>query len=148
MKFASILAAAGLIAASVAASPVLADPGNGKGHGKAHARHAETRGHRDDRRDDRRHRTVHVADCPPGLAKKNPPCVPPGQARKHSVEYGSRVGDVLRTRDYVLIRDPRRYDLESRRGWDYYQDNNSVYRVDSNTRKILAVINLIDAFSN
>ena len=29
-----------------------------------------------------------------------------------------------------------------------YRDDDRIYRVDSNTRKILAVINLIDAFSN
>lgn len=27
--------------------------------------------------------TVDFAQCPPGLAKKNPPCVPPGQAKKY-----------------------------------------------------------------
>lgn len=142
MKFAPLLAAAGLIVASFAASPVMADPGNGKGHG----RHAGKHEQREGRGPERDIRVRHVSDCPPGLARKNPPCVPPGQAgRGHD---GIRVGDVLRTGDYVVLRDPRRYDLETRRGWDYYRDNNSIYRVDSYTRKILAVINLIDAFSN
>lgn len=155
MKLASIVTAAGLILATIGAVPAIADPGHGKGNGRGHARHAEARDHGDDRRDhrrayrdDRRDRIVHVVDCPPGLARKNPPCIPPGQARKHSHPYGNRVGDLLRLGDYAVIRDPRRYDLESRRGWDYYRDDDSIYRVDSNTRKILAVINLIDAFSN
>jgi hypothetical protein len=40
-----------------------------------------------------------IAGCPPGLAKKNPPCVPPGQARDHFFGYddprfwGLRLGD-------------------------------------------------------
>lgn len=145
MKLASIMTAAGLILATIGTAA--ADPGHGKGNGKGHPRHAEARD-RDDRRDDRRHRAVHVADCPPGLARKNPPCVPPGQARKRPDHHGTRIGDVLRLGDYAAIGDPRRYDLEPRRGWDYYRDDNSIYRVDSNTRKILAIINLIDAFSN
>ncbi|WP_041527605.1 hypothetical protein [Paracoccus aminophilus] len=134
-----ILALAGL---STSLSPAFADPGNGKGwknHGGQRAGHG-----RDDRRSPR---IGYRADCPPGLAKKNPPCMPPGQAKKYAPHYGSRVGDILRTRDYVVIRDPRRYDLERRRGWDYYRDDNQIYRVDSGTRKILAVLNLIDAFS-
>jgi hypothetical protein len=40
-----------------------------------------------------------VAGCPPGLAKKNPPCVPPGQVRNRYLRYdrpdfwGLRLGD-------------------------------------------------------
>lgn len=30
-----------------------------------------------------------IAGCPPGLAKKNPPCVPPGLARKDDYGFGS-----------------------------------------------------------
>jgi len=72
--------------AALAVTPALADK-DGQGHGK--------------RRDDDRDRVVQVErhhhhrddrvvlvdpgpprGCPPGLAKKNPPCVPPGQAKK------------------------------------------------------------------
>ncbi|MSU88240.1 hypothetical protein GE300_01245 [Rhodobacteraceae bacterium 2CG4] len=35
--------------------------------------------------------------CPPGLAKKNPPCVPPGQAKKRG--YVDRDDDRVRYRD-------------------------------------------------
>ncbi|WP_136653203.1 hypothetical protein [Paracoccus aeridis] len=152
MKRGSLVAAA-VLAASMAAMPALADPGHGNGHGngKGHG-HAsggkEKAGHV--RHDDGRGRghADHARTCPPGLAKKNPPCVPPGQARKHDDHHGTRVGDVLRVGDYAVIRDFDRYDLERRRGWDYYRDDDRVYRVDSDTRKILAVINLIDAFTN
>ena len=41
--------------------------------------------------------------CPPGLAKKDPACVPPGQARK-----GWHRGDYVGDRDYHRIRYPDR----------------------------------------
>ncbi|QRZ12681.1 hypothetical protein JWJ88_03535 [Paracoccus methylovorus] len=143
MKLAPTLAAIAVIAGTLGAAPAFSDPGrgNGKGH---QARHDEHRGdHRKPRPQAR-----YIADCPPGLAKKNPPCVPPGQARKHVARYGNRVGDILRTKDYIVVRDPRRYDLEARHGWNYYRDDDRIYRVDSETRKVLAVLNLIDAFAN
>jgi hypothetical protein len=100
-----------LIAATLAAGPVLADPpegkGKGKGKGKGRVEHVEYlhESARDDRRSQQRvtlapsagvyfadrHRVVirdyHGEDyrrgfCPPGLAKKNNGCMPPGQAKK------------------------------------------------------------------
>jgi hypothetical protein len=121
-----------MAAVAVAAVPVpsLADPG--RGPDKHRGNYGE--GYR--------------RDCPPGLAKKNPPCVPPGQARKSDDRYYPRVGDVLRVGDYVVIRDPRRLDLEPGDGWRYYREGDRAYRVDSETRKILSVIQLMDAFSD
>jgi hypothetical protein len=87
-------------------------------------------------------------NCPPGLAKKNPPCVPPGQAKKQAANYGYRVGDDLRVGDFIRIRDPWAYGLDTRSGWDYYRDDRQIYRIDSGTRRILAVLELIEAFSN
>lgn len=53
--------------------------------------------------------------CPPGLAKKNPPCVPPGQAKKgvttEEWRNGDRIGDVVRLDDLIFLDDYRRYDL-------------------------------------
>lgn len=85
-------------------------------------------------------------NCPPGLAKKNPPCVPPGQAKKHAMNYVYRVGDDLRVGDFIRIRDPWTYGLDTGSGWDYYRDDRQIYRIDSGTRRILAVIELIEAF--
>jgi len=138
MKLTTKLIAA-LVIATIGAAPVAADPGRGNGKGET-GRHHDERGPRDERRV----QTRYVADCPPGLAKKTPPCVPPGQVGKR---FGTRVGDTLRIGDYVLISDFDRYDLERRRGWSYYRDDDRIYRVDSGTRKILAVLNLIDAFT-
>lgn len=44
--------------------------------------------------------------CPPGLAKKSVPCVPPGQAKKWQV--GSRIPGTL---PWYEVRDWDRYDL-------------------------------------
>ncbi|WP_374299174.1 hypothetical protein [Paracoccus sp. (in: a-proteobacteria)] len=77
MKRVSIAPAAGLIFAMIGATPAAAEPGHDKGNGKGQPRHAEPRDHRDERRDGRRDRTVHVAHCPLGLARKDPSCIPP-----------------------------------------------------------------------
>lgn len=121
---------ASILVGALCATPALADPGRGPGHGKGHGHHAH-----------------HGAHCPPGLAKKNPSCTPPGHARKKA-HHLHRVGDTLRGGDYILVRDPGRYALDARPDWRYYRDNDRIYRVDSDTRKILAVLNLIDAFTN
>lgn len=79
--------------------------------------------------------------CPPGLARKNPPCVPPGQAGKG---YRLDRGDIL-DGDYDRIRDPWRYRLPpigSAEG--YYQNGRIVYRVDEDTRRVLDWIRLTD----
>lgn len=133
MRLASILAGAAVILSTAAGVPAAADPG--RGHGK----HDQGR-----HQYDLRPAPAHVANCPPGLARKNPPCVPPGHARKQ----GYHVGDIFRTGGHVVIRDPRRFDLEPRRGWSYYRDDSRIYRVDSDTRRVLAVLNLIGAFGN
>lgn len=66
--------------------------------GRGHAKHSAT------------------VNCPPGLAKKDPPCIPPGQAKKMVMPEGNaapvvlipsyHVGDILPD-DYVILADPR-----------------------------------------
>ncbi len=91
-----VLAAAG----TLFAAPALADPPPWAGHGKGDEQ-GEGRGHggpgKGGRvRFDDRHRVVvreyyterfHAGFCPPGLAKKNNGCLPPGQAKKWAVGY-------------------------------------------------------------
>lgn len=120
-----------LAGATAAALPAAADPGRGHGKEKGARHHVAQAGH-----------------CPPGLAKKDPPCVPPGQARQAERQQGTRVGEVLRIGDYRLIRDPSRYQLERRDGWRYYRDDSRAYRVDPGTNRILAVLELVNAFTN
>ena len=81
--------------------------------------------------------------CPPGLAKKTVPCVPPGQAKKarakapvYAPEY--RRGDVIRRGDFVVIRYPERYGLN--RNGTYYESGGYVFRVDRETREVLDLI--------
>lgn len=127
MKVGQIISACSLVLV-VAATPALAD--NGKGNNKNHAQRG------------------HISSCPPGLAKKSPACVPPGQAKKGAVRHGTGVGEVLRIGDYTIIRDLDRYGLQDRDDWRYYRDGDRAYRIDSNTQKVLAVLNLVEAFSN
>ncbi len=129
------LISAGSVLLTLAATPVMAD------NGKHRNNHHGGRGH--------------AAHCPPGLAKKSPACIPPGQVRNHHrdrdydhIRYGNGVGEVLRIGNYTVIRDLDRYGLQQRDDWRYYRDGDRAYRVDSSTNKVLAVLNLIQAFSN
>ena len=94
-----ILVSAAAAVAMALSSAAFADPppwaGGGKGKGKGHGHHSD----RDSRAEHRRHfaddHRVYVHDyyrdefqrgkCPPGLAKKNNGCMPPGQAKKWRV---------------------------------------------------------------
>ncbi len=79
-------------------------------------------------------------ECPPGLAKKNPPCVPPGLAKKfypgdlfpqgidyRRVHYG----------DYSLPR--------PQPGYFYADVGGDLYLVAEATRRVIEAINLVNA---
>ena len=72
--------------------------------------------------------------CPPGLAKKAVPCVPPGQVKRY------RAGDYIYD-GYVRINDPYRYGLK-RNGY-YVQAGNYVYEIDRQTNEVLNLIGAI-----
>ncbi len=91
--------------------------------------------------------------CPPGLAKKAIPCVPPGQASKGARADDNRLDErAYRRGDYYLddgryrrVRDYDRYGLPRlREGEVYYGGGNIVIRVDRETRQILDLIRLVD----
>lgn len=120
----SLTAAA--LAAATFALPLAAFAGNGNAHGKGHA----------------------AAGCPPGLAKKHDACIPPGHAKRHDDRvYHARYsrGDHI-TAGYILLQNPARYGLDP--DGSYYQVGDEVYRVDNETRQVLAVIGLISALAN
>ena len=74
--------------------------------------------------------------CPPGLAKKNPPCVPPGLAGYHR-------GGFLPKGDYIYVVNPFGFGLPSlRRGEAYVQIGDNFIKVNKETFEI---INLFDA---
>lgn len=113
------------------AGPSLAKPGNGNGHGNGHGDHGYGYngpvgyGH---------------GGCPPGLAKKNNGCMPPGQARK--LARGQRWQSAYGSR-YAYGQIPysvrNQYDLNPR--YNYYYNNGYLYQVDPRTQLVQQVIN-------
>jgi hypothetical protein len=107
------------------AGPALARPGHG--HGNPHAYGFQG--------------PVGYGDggCPPGLAKKNPPCMPPGQAKK-LFGIGQRVPLGYNSLPYDL----RNYygpqlDPRSR----YIYDQNYIYRVDPRTMLVSQILSAL-----
>ena len=126
-------------AALASAAPALADPGHGKGHGKSN--HADSRHWENDW--DRGHWGYGMGGCPPGLAKKNSRCMPPGQYKKL---YG--VGDRWRPGyGYRWGYNQIPYDLRNHYGFDprsnYYYGDGYIYRVDPRTMVVSEVVNAI-----
>ena len=112
---------AGAAALSLA-GPALAKPGNG--HGRGHDSAYGSGG------------------CPPGLAKKNNGCLPPGQARKlgRGERWQNGYGSY-----YSYNRIPydlrRRYALSSR--YRYYYSGGTIYEVDPRTMLVAQVISAL-----
>ena len=84
--------------------------------------------------------------CPPGLAKKEVPCVPPGQAKKGLDQHEWRRGDRVDV-DYVLI--PRaEWERLALRDHDdgstYLRVENQVLRVMRDTLVVLEAIRILD----
>lgn len=84
-----------------------------------------------------------VGGCPPGLAKKNPPCIPPGQAKKlygvgHRLPHGYNNWTPYNQIPYDVR---NRYDLDPYGRYIY--DQNYVYRVDPKTMVISQVLSAI-----
>ena len=93
-----------------------------------------------------------AAGCPPGLAKKNPACVPPGQARKaqpniyrEQEHHRYRVGDRVNG-DYIVIQNPARYGLDPY--GTYYRVDDEINQIQRDTRTILNFIGLASRILN
>ena len=121
MKY--LLLFAGTAALSLA-GPALAKPGHGNGHGHGVQGYG-------------------VGGCPPGLAKKSIPCVPPGHAKKmygigQRLPYGA-------FSPYAYNQIP--YDLRRQYGLSpygsYYYGDGYLYRVDRRTMLIRQVISAL-----
>lgn len=81
--------------------------------------------------------------CPPGLAKKTPACLPPGQAGRmdrhgHIFQPGERLAG-----DYIVIQYPGRYGLDPNQS--YFRVGDYVYRVDRDTKEVLDLIGAVAA---
>lgn len=96
--------------------------------------------------------------CPPGLAKKEVPCVPPGQAKKQHHddddhdhdhdhwEHGDRVDG-----DYVLIprEDWERLALRDYQdGSRYLQIDNQILRVARDAMTVIEAVRILDRVLN
>ena len=118
MKHLLILAGAAALATT---APAFAKPDHAKGHKGHHAKG---------------HVGYGMGGCPPGLAKKNNGCLPPGQAKK-LYNIGQRwPGNYGQAWNYNQIP----YDLRSRYGFDddyrYYYGDGYLYQVDPTTMLI------------
>lgn len=122
-------------------APAYAKPGNGKGMGNAHA-HTPGLVHQNQGMG-----TTYgygQGGCPPGLAKKAVPCVPPGQAKKL---YG--VGQQVGANQALLGYGQLPYDVRSAYGRQldpygrYMYDNNYLYGVDPKTMIVTQVLNSV-----
>lgn len=123
-----ILFAGALALAST--GPALAKPG--KGHGNPHVNAHPAQG-------------VGVGGCPPGLAKKAVPCMPPGQAKK-LFGIGQRVPAGY---NGLLGYNALPYNLRSQYGAQldpysrYVYDNNYIYRVDPRTMLVQQILSAV-----
>lgn len=147
-------------AALIVAAPAAAKPGSHANphataaHGpNAHANTHATKAHAI-RGHDRNHNGIADSDealahkyggalCPPGLYKKTPSCMPPGQAKRlfregqrvsTNYRYYTPYGDIP-----MVLRD--RYDLTDQ--YRYIYRDNVIYVVDPQTRLISNIINAV-----
>ena len=92
-----------------------------------------------------------VKACPPGLAKKNPPCVPPGQVGKSwTPERIYVVGDRIRG-DYVLISEDEWDDLSLTPIADdtvYVVIDNQIVRVKQSNLIVIEPIRILENVLN
>lgn len=91
--------------------------------------------------------------CPPGLAKKNPPCVPPGQAKKGvtAAEWlgRDRVGDVVDQDNLMFLDDFLRYELRPLPyGQRYAVVDDQIVVIDRESYQILQLIRAFTALAD
>lgn len=155
MKMAILLAGALTLACT---GPLAADPGKNNAKGNGNSGHSTNQkggkqAHKTDRttnvRSDRYDRTgrMYALDttgrCPPGLAKKNNGCTPPGQAKKlYNVgqRYNRNFGNAW-TYDQIPTTLRSQYNLND--DDRYYYNQGYLYQVDPKTLVIEKVISAI-----
>ena len=138
MKTLILLAGATVLAF---ASPAAAKPGNG--HGNNHGTNGNKHAYGNENHGQGSRYGYGVGGCPPGLAKKTPACVPPGQAKK-LFNVGQRV-----PRGYKGYTPLGQIPSDLRRQYGLGGDNryiyrdNTLYRVDPKTAVVEQVLNAI-----
>ena len=154
MKKLILLAGAAMLAASgpVAAKP---DAGHGQGHGQGGGKHVMMEKGHGYGAGKSRH-GVHAGDrsgrvyainargnCPPGLAKKNNGCLPPGQAKKlynAGQRYNANSGSIW---SYNQIPDGLRSQYGLKQNDRYYYNSGYVYQVDPKTMLVRQAISAV-----
>ena len=143
-----LLLAAGAAALAIA-SPAAAEPGKGQGQGKHQAKHGQMMHKGQAKHASKGNRAYyegHAAanfwgnrNCPPGLAKKNNGCLPPGIA-KQTFNVGDRWNGNygLWQYDQVPMDWRTQYNLDPNNRY-YYRDG-YLYSVDPRTRLVESVI--------
>jgi len=83
--------------------------------------------------------------CPPGLAKKDPPCIPPGLAAQNADDgslpddlYG--IGEGLPA-DYSIVLDPKLYAPNDRA--QFVREGDEIYRADATTGEVLDEVGVV-----
>lgn len=133
-----IIAAAAVLGFAVSPFAAVANPGNGNKQGQKGVKSPNSQNLVKRAKSG----VVYAQGCPPGLAKKSPACVPPGQAKRNAV----RVGDVVDLRRVHIVTQPGAYGLSVPPSGDRYAIvDGRLVRVDSGTGKILSILRLIDA---
>ena len=120
-------------AALATTAPAISKPDHAKGHGKHHGKHGVQSGLF----------APGINGCPPGLAKKNNGCLPPGQAKKlYNIGQRFPLG-YGQAWNYNQIP----YDMRNQYGFDprsnYYYGDGYLYRVDPTTMLISQVVSAI-----
>ena len=93
--------------------------------------------------DDRTGNRYGSAACPPGLAKKSPACIPPGQAKREFAQ-GQRIPQSYNAfTDYNAIPQAYRTQVPYSTVNQYIYRDNQVFVVDPATRLVTSIINLI-----
>jgi hypothetical protein len=111
-----------------------------RGNGRARTNHARHNRTTTTERAGNRH---NGAACAPGLAKRTPACVPPGQARR-TLREGQRVPTnygALTSYDEIPLQVRQQYNIPD--GFNYIVRDNSVTVVDPRTRLVRSVLNLV-----
>jgi hypothetical protein len=148
MKMLILLAGATMLAAT---GPAAANPGKGHGHGKhvtakhGNAHHAgkKTRGLVTSDRFGRLYALNARGACPPGLAKRDNGCLPPGQAKK-SYNIGQRYNrNFGNSWTYNQIPDYLRSQYSFDQSDRYYYRNGYLYQVDPKTMLVQQVISAL-----
>lgn len=145
------------IVLSLAFTPGLADAKKGNKGGHKDYEHSE-RHHGDDDDDFNLDVNIHIGggdrelisryirddlrrNCPPGLAKKNPPCIPPGQVKKWRKGYALPDDVVF----FPVTGDLRANLSPLPRGYSYVHVDKDVLLIAEASKKVIDAVTLLSA---